>query len=488
MKIKVIKNRISYSNYSTVVLKKRSPLIKILSTTIVLSLASVAGLYYINGNEELKKKIPQLASWTDGLFSEFPFSYIFNGYDKNKSSTTYKPDKGETIQKSVKIKEFDNITLPLTTKKDNIITNGDKSNLLALDDKSTLKSKSANKNSFTLNLKGEDKETKTLIETYNKLSAKLDTDNIDDGIYKDYISFSKALDSYTSNLESRIKSTIPTNNLDKESQSIALSIEAKAQELKREFRDEKYSLIQSHKEELKMRLEQQKSTLNRWFEREGRRIVDKERNGRLENITDLTKMNNLVINAGLANHAYYNELENVHKLQMGYNALKTAFSNPDTPFIVEFERMLNNSIRFELSSEVAQTLNRKIIRSGLPSYQSLSSEFEKLKKEINMVALVEENTGIIPHLVSALFSFVTFSSPKSLSLDNGDSVGDVLMKTEYFLENDQLELAARQLNTLKGWPKQISADWLKTVRSKLEFEQALKVIEKELLLNNIVMN
>jgi mitofilin len=50
-----------------------------------------------------------------------------------------------------------------------------------------------------------------------------------------------------------------------------------------------------------------------------------------------------------------------------------------------------------------------------------------------------------------------------------------LTRTETFLEEGDLDGAAREMNGLQGWAKTLSRDWLGEVRKVLEVQQALDV-------------
>ena len=57
----------------------------------------------------------------------------------------------------------------------------------------------------------------------------------------------------------------------------------------------------------------------------------------------------------------------------------------------------------------------------------------------------------------------------------GDDVESVLTRAQTFLEEGDLDNAAREVNGLKGWAKTLSRDWLGEVRKVLEVQQALDV-------------
>ena len=50
-----------------------------------------------------------------------------------------------------------------------------------------------------------------------------------------------------------------------------------------------------------------------------------------------------------------------------------------------------------------------------------------------------------------------------------------MYKLETYLEEGDLDAAAREMNSLQGWAKTLSRDWLGEVRKVLEVQQALDV-------------
>jgi mitofilin len=64
---------------------------------------------------------------------------------------------------------------------------------------------------------------------------------------------------------------------------------------------------------------------------------------------------------------------------------------------------------------------------------------------------------------------------KKKGLATGDDVESILTRAETFLEEGNLDEAAREMNGLSGWAKTLSKDWVAEVRKMLEVQQALDV-------------
>ena len=93
---------------------------------------------------------------------------------------------------------------------------------------------------------------------------------------------------------------------------------------------------------------------------------------------------------------------------------------------------------------------------------------------MSSVALVpDQNAGVLSYLASNLFSTFRFQRH---GLVPGSDVLSVLARAEYYLNEKDLDSAARELNQLKGPAKVLLTDWLDAARKRLEVLQALQVL------------
>jgi mitofilin len=86
--------------------------------------------------------------------------------------------------------------------------------------------------------------------------------------------------------------------------------------------------------------------------------------------------------------------------------------------------------------------------------------------------LLPEDAGVASHAASLVLSKVMF---KKDAVSEGDDVESILVRTESLLQQGDIDAAAREMNTLQGWAKILSKDWLGDVRRVLEVKQALEV-------------
>lgn len=111
---------------------------------------------------------------------------------------------------------------------------------------------------------------------------------------------------------------------------------------------------------------------------------------------------------------------------------------------------------------------------GVEPFADLATWFStSVVPAVSSVALVpDQNAGVLSHLASHLVSSFTF---RRQGLVPGDDVLSVLARAEYYLNEKDLDSAARELNQLKGPAKTLLSDWLDAARRRLEVLQALEV-------------
>jgi MICOS complex subunit MIC60 len=113
---------------------------------------------------------------------------------------------------------------------------------------------------------------------------------------------------------------------------------------------------------------------------------------------------------------------------------------------------------------------------GVEPFADLASWFAtSVAPRVSSVALVpDSNAGLLSHLASHFLSSFRF---KRAGLVEGSDTLSVLARAEYYLNEKDLDRAARELNQLGGTAKVLLADWLDAARRRLEVQQALEVRE-----------
>ncbi|EXJ96168.1 hypothetical protein A1O1_01294 [Capronia coronata CBS 617.96] len=233
---------------------------------------------------------------------------------------------------------------------------------------------------------------------------------------------------------------------------------------------------------LKNELAEQAIELKHQFVKEIKELVESEREGRLaklsdlssnvENLTELTANWNGVIDANLA----------TQKLQVAVDAVRAALDQSAASeakpraFVREMAALKLVADGDPVVDAAIASINPAAYQRGIPNQSQLIDRFRRVANEVRKASLLPENAGVASHAASLVLSKVLF---KKQGHPTGDDVESVLTRTEALLEEGDLDDAAREMNSLSGWAKLLSRDWLADVRKVLEVRQALDVIETE---------
>ncbi|KEF63178.1 uncharacterized protein A1O9_01155 [Exophiala aquamarina CBS 119918] len=264
-----------------------------------------------------------------------------------------------------------------------------------------------------------------------------------------------------------------------------------------EFEAERTRLSQSYDEKLKTELErstqvaeqrlknqlsEQAIELKREFVQQIQDLVESERGGRLsklsdlstnvDSLTELTSNWNGVIDTNLA----------TQKLQVAVDAVRSALARSAASdakpraFVREMAALKLVADGDAVVDAAIASINPAAYQRGIPSQPQLIDRFRRVASEVRKASLLPEDAGVASHAASFVLSRVLF---KKHGQPTGTDVESILTRTETLLEEGNLDAAAREMNSLTGWAKVLSRDWLGDVRKVLEVNQALEVVETE---------
>lgn len=229
-----------------------------------------------------------------------------------------------------------------------------------------------------------------------------------------------------------------------------------------------------YEQKLKNELLEQQIALHRNFTSSVKDRVESERSGRLSklselssNVSELEKLTaewNSVVDANLR----------TQHLLVAVEAVKSTLEKADRPrpFIEELAALKEVAADDPVVNAAIASINPTAYQRGIPTSGQLVDRFRRVAFEVRKASLLPENAGVASHVASLVLSKVMF---KKSGLPVGEDVESVLTRTEVLLEEGNLDLAAREMNSLTGWAKTLSRDWLGEVRKVLEVQQALDV-------------
>ncbi|KAH8669753.1 mitochondrial inner membrane protein Mitofilin [Tricladium varicosporioides] len=270
-------------------------------------------------------------------------------------------------------------------------------------------------------------------------------------------------------------------------------------EWQEEYQSERQKLQQNYEQKLKAEVErahevneqklknqllEQAVEMKRKFIEEYKDRVEEERDSRLGKLTDLSKtVTDLEKLTTDWNSVVDSNLKTQH-LHVAVEAVRASLekSQVPRPFIRELAALKEIASDDPVVNAAIASINPAAYQKGIPSSAQLIDRFRRVATEVRKASLLPEDAGVASHASSYVLSKVLF---KKKGLATGDDVESILTRTETFLEEGDLDGAAREMNGLKGWAKTLSRDWLGEVRKVLEVQQALDVIATEARLQSL---
>ncbi|KAK4178092.1 mitochondrial inner membrane protein Mitofilin [Triangularia setosa] len=264
--------------------------------------------------------------------------------------------------------------------------------------------------------------------------------------------------------------------------------EAEVERLKHSY-DDKIKLIQEREKKLSEqklhnKLLEQAVELQRQFSQDIKKHVEEERDGRLGRLESLSKAVSELekLTTGL-NEVVDTNLR-TQQLHVAVEAVRASLEDAHhpRPFIKELVALKEIAADDPVVDAAIASIHPSAYQRGISTSAELIDRFRRVAAEVRKASLLPEDAGVASHASSYLLSKVMF---KKQGLAAGDDVESILTRTQTFLEEGDLDNAAREMNTLGGWAKTLSRDWLGEVRKVLEVQQALDVITTEARLQSL---
>ncbi|RPD74942.1 hypothetical protein L226DRAFT_508560 [Lentinus tigrinus ALCF2SS1-7] len=282
-------------------------------------------------------------------------------------------------------------------------------------------------------------------------------------------------------------------------------LDSQEESFRKFFEQERAKMIQDYRQKLELELQTQSEIINerlrteviaqgielqrRWI-REIKMRVEQERGGRLAKLDEIATNLKRLERVALDNSAYLDENIRVHALWSALRAVHHAVDSQERKPFREELRVLRHVAAAREDPIVAaalETLEESDVPDiGVEPLADLTNWFtSSVAPRVSSVALVpDQNAGVLSYLASNLFSSFRFQRH---GLVPGSDVLSVLARAEYYLNEKDLDSAARELNQLKGPAKVLLTDWLEAARKRLEVLQALQVVETEATLASLLV-
>lgn len=221
---------------------------------------------------------------------------------------------------------------------------------------------------------------------------------------------------------------------------------------------------------------EQEISLQRKFAQSVRDRVEQERAGRLSKLEELSSsVSELEKLTGEWNKVVDTNLATQH-LHIALDAVRHAVSKYDhpTPFVNELAALKEIASGNDVVTAAIASIPPTAYQRGIPTPAHLIDRFRRVASEVRKASLLPEDAGVASHAASAVLSRFMFQK-QGAGVPDGEDVEAVLTRTQVSLEEGDIDGAAREMNSLKGWAGVLSRDWVAECRRVLEVKQALDV-------------
>lgn len=229
-----------------------------------------------------------------------------------------------------------------------------------------------------------------------------------------------------------------------------------------------------NEQRLRNELLEQAVEMKRTFVAEVKERVEEERNSRLGKLSDLSNTVNELEKLTTDWSSVVDTNLKTQQLHVAVEAVRANLEKAQTPqpFIRELAALREIASDDPVVNAAIASINPTAYQRGIPSSAQLIDRFRRVATEVRKASLLPEDAGVASLASSYVLSKLLF---KKKGLATGDDVESILTRTETYLEEGNLDEAAREMNSLQGWAKTLSGDWLAEVRKVLEVQQALDV-------------
>ncbi|KAJ2958042.1 hypothetical protein NQ176_g11203 [Zarea fungicola] len=239
-----------------------------------------------------------------------------------------------------------------------------------------------------------------------------------------------------------------------------------------------------NEEKLQTKLLEQAVALKKEFVTEVESRVEAERDGRLSKLNELTSAVSDLEKLTVGWNSVLDTNLKTQQLHVAVEAVRASIEGAThpKPFIKELVALKEIAANDDVVDAAISSINPAAYQKGVSSPSYLIDRFRRVAGEVRKASLLPDDAGVASHASSWVLSHLMF---KKQGLAEGDDVESILTRTQTFLEEGDLDAAAREMNGLEGWAKTLSRDWLGEVRKVLEVEQALDVIATEARLQSL---
>lgn len=124
----------------------------------------------------------------------------------------------------------------------------------------------------------------------------------------------------------------------------------------------------------------------------------------------------------------------------------------------------------DLILSIVSTLPKCATTTGIPTLAAIRSRFHVVKDEVRKAGLAPENAPpLLGQMIGNALAMISIEPSKPIE---GEGIEAVLSRTYGFVEDGQLDLALKEVQGIRGYPRILLADWEEMVTNRIIAEQA----------------
>ena len=163
----------------------------------------------------------------------------------------------------------------------------------------------------------------------------------------------------------------------------------------------------------------------------------------------------------------------LHQQTAALLALESALtkSKPIKKELLAIKEACAGDLLFE---SILSSIPPAAINQGVPTLPELRNRFKIVRNEVRKVALAPEAAPkLVGQIVGNVLATVSWA-PKGYV--EGDGIEEILSRSAFLLEQDDLNGAVKELNHLQGYPKVLLNDWETSAKNRMTTEEAVQLL------------
>lgn len=168
------------------------------------------------------------------------------------------------------------------------------------------------------------------------------------------------------------------------------------------------------------------------------------------------------------------ESANAHRFSAAVMTLESVLqnNNPMGSAVKNVKAYCGND---PLVMTLSNSLPASLLNSGAPSMLELKIRFQVVKEHVRSSAFAPEGLPeMVGQAVGSVLSKLYWAPTGPVE---GSGAEEVLSRASYALDQGQLGVAVKELDSIKGYGRTILADWSNNARNRLIADQAVKVLK-----------